>query len=146
MHQEISSIREYCSVKWPVKVYTKPLPTNYEVPCMYFQPPVITDEKDTASTFSKTYTLSIHIIHSDSEQAVTKADEIADSIRVERFLIPLLDSNGSPSGDYIRIQGMEIKELDEVTGNLTINWSSRYHYNRDLYYKMINLYLEEVVK
>lgn len=134
---------QYCSQKWQVEIYTPKLPENFIIPSMYFPPPTVVDSPDTVSTFLKTYALPIKIFHQDSSQAQEKCEEFADSIRAGRHLVPLLNSDGSLAGGFIRIKQAQVQAVDDTSALLTLTWDSRYEYDRGTYDKMGALYLTE---
>lgn len=146
MEQELGSIRGYCYSKYPIKIYTKRLKKNFEVPCMYFPPPISSDSSDTVSTYLTTYSLGIRVFHADSSEAYSLAENIAHSIRSERYLVPVLNPDGTLTGKYIRIKRCDAREIEDGVALLTLTWDSRYKYHRDSYEKMRHLYLNGVVK
>ncbi|MDO7787128.1 hypothetical protein P6N53_07850 [Desulforamulus aquiferis] len=127
-------------------VYTKRVPQNFTVPCIYIPPPVESDGSDTVSTFLKTYTLGVKIFHVDSQQAVEKVQEIADAIRVGRYLIPILTQDGNQTGKCIRIKRADVRSADEGVAILSLTWNSRYKYDKPTYEKMGQLKLNENLK
>lgn len=117
---------------FPVTVYTEEVPQNFAVPSLYFPEPFTFDGNDTNTTFEKTYSLSVKLFHKDSQQAHTEAENIADAVRRKRSVIPLLNLDGSVTGDYIRINRIETRITDGVA-SIVVNWNSRYHYDREEY-------------
>jgi hypothetical protein len=115
---------------FPVAVYTREVPINFETPSMYFPAPFSFDGNDTTQTFLKTYNLSVKLFHKDSQQANNEAESIADRIRSSRSVIPIVDENGSETGDFIRFNKIETRIGDKGVANIILDWDSRYHYER----------------
>lgn len=145
MNQEVGSIMSRFYSIFPVKVYTKEVPENFVVPSMYFPEPFSFDGNDTTSTFMKTYNLVVKLFHTDSQQANSEAERIADTLRRKRMLIPLIEQDGTPTGEYLRISRIDTRIVDGVAF-ITINWNSRYHYERDDYIALENFKFDNGVK
>jgi hypothetical protein len=151
--QEIGSIIGFCYKQLPIQMYTDRLPQNFTYPCFYFPPPITVDGPDTVSTYLKNYTLPIKLFWGDmksramdSRRALTEADRIADIIREGRFLIPLLNQDGTVDQGFIRIKRCQTRPLDDGVALLTLNWNSRYLFHKDTYEKMRHFYLDQYVK
>ncbi len=130
MNPEVGSIMAFFYNLFPVKVYTKEVPENFVVPSLYFPTPFSFDGNDTNQTFLKTYSLPVKLFHKDAQQADTEAERIADTVRRKRMLIPLINPDGSATGEYIRITRIETRITDGVA-SIVVNWDSRYHYDRE---------------
>jgi len=115
---------------FPVKVYTEEVPENFEVPSLYFSTAFDFDSNDTVTTFMKTYSLPVKLFHFGKHQAKSEAERITDAISKKRNIIPLLNEDGSFAGQYIRIKRIETRVTDSVA-SITVNWDSRYHYERE---------------
>ncbi len=131
MNPEVGAIMNYFYNLFPVKVYTKEVPENFVVPSLYFPTPFTFDGNDTTSTFMKTYNLVVKLFHVDAQQANYEAERIADAVRKKRMIIPLIEQDGTPTGDYLRISRVETRIVDG-TAHITVNWDSRYHYEREV--------------
>jgi len=118
---------------FPCKVYTKEVPENFAVPCLYFPEPFSFDSNDTTSTFKKTYNLSVKLFHQDSKQANFEAERIADAVREKRNIIPIVDINGAEIGDYVRIIRIETRIADNGVAIIQLTWDSRYFYEQEQY-------------
>lgn len=130
---------------FPMMVYTKEVPENFAVPSMYFLTPFSFDGNDTTSTFMKTYSLPVKLFHKDAQQAFAEAERIADTVRRKRMLIPLINPDGSGTGEYIRITRIETRITDGVA-LITVNWDSRYHYDREEHVPLEHFKLNNGVK
>ena len=130
---------------FPVKVYTKEVPENFVVPSLYFPTPFSFDGNDTNMTFRKTYSLAIKLFHKDAQQAFAEAERIADTVRRKRMLIPLINPDGSPNGQFMRITRIEERITDGVA-SIGVTWDSRYHYDREDYIPLENIDFEGRLK
>ena len=130
MNPEVGSIMGYFYKVFPVKVYDAQIPESFEKPSLYFPTPHVFDGNDTNTTYMKTYSLSVKLFHHDSKQAHSEAERIADAIRAERSVIPLLNDDGSPTGDYVRFTRIETRVSDEGVAIILLNWDSRYYYEK----------------
>lgn len=128
MNPEAGSIMVCFYNLFPVAVYTRNVPANFEVPSMYFPPPFSFDGNDTTSTYLKTYSLSVKLFHEDSREANNEAERIADVVRSRKNIIPIVNEYGSESGDYIRINRIEVRIGDHGVANIILEWDSRYYY------------------
>jgi hypothetical protein len=153
MDQEIGSIIGFCYQQLPIQLYMDRLPQGFIYPCLYFPPPITTDGADSVSTYLKSYTLPIKIFWGDmktkmmdSQKAAAEADRIADTIRERRFLIPLIQQDGTSASGFIRIRRCQVKPIDDGVAQLTLIWNSRYLFHRDTYEKMRHFYLDQYVK
>lgn len=116
---------------FPVKIYELEVPQNFEVPSIYFPPPRVFDGNDTNQTYVKTYSLSVKLFHRDSKQAYKEAETISDAINSNRNIVPLLDPDGSKTGDYLRISRVEVRIADSGVATIALTWDSRYFYERE---------------
>jgi hypothetical protein len=130
MNPEVGSIMKFIYDLFPVKVYTKKVPMDFQVPSLYVPSPFSFDGNDTTSTFSKTYNLNIKLFHKDTSKAMSEAERIADVIRGRRNVIPLLDEKGAESGDFVRFSRIETREGDEGVASIVLDWTSRYYYDK----------------
>ncbi|WP_368653764.1 DUF6838 family protein [Ornithinibacillus sp. 4-3] len=131
MNQEIGSIMAYMYSLFPVQIYDKELPQEFEVPSMYFPLPTSFGSNDTNQTYLKSYTLNIKVFHDDTNQAYYQAEKLADTIASNREVIPMVDVDGAETGDFIRFNRIETRDGSNGAAMLILNWDSRYYYHRD---------------
>lgn len=131
MNPEAGSIMKYFHSLFPVKIYTKEVPKNFEVPSLFFPAPTSSDDSDTNMTFSKAYSLSVKLFHQDSIAANIKADFIADDIRSQKNVIPMLGPSGELTGDFIRMSRIETRIGDRGVATIVLTWESKYRYKRE---------------
>ncbi|MED4562746.1 DUF6838 family protein [Bacillus altitudinis] len=131
MNQEVGAIMHYCYSRFPVKVYEKEIPEQFQIPSMYFPAAWTNTKNDTVSTFLKTYTLHIKVFHKDSEQAHDAAETIVDALSADRNIIQMVSVEGEPLDDYVRIKRAETRNGDQGVATIVLTWDSAYWYNRD---------------
>ncbi|MGE8079026.1 phage portal protein [Peribacillus loiseleuriae] len=146
MNPEVGSIMGFFYKVFPVKVYTNEVPENFAVPSLYFPTPFSFDGNDTNKTFMKSYSLPVKLFHKDSQLANNEAERIADTVRSKRSVIPLLNADGTETGDYVRISRIETRISDSGVASIIVNWDSRYHYDRDDYIAIENIEFDNEVK
>ncbi|WP_252503276.1 DUF6838 family protein [Sporosarcina sp. Marseille-Q4943] len=139
MNPEVGSIMGYFYGLFPVKVYTEKVPENFAVPSMYFPEPFSFDGNDTNSTFLKTYSLGVKLFHQTSQRAHAEAERIADAVRMKRSIIPLINQDGTLTGDYVRIRRIETRIIDDGVAVIQLTWDSRYHYEKDKYIPLCDI-------
>ncbi|MGJ9460117.1 phage portal protein [Oceanobacillus sp. CF4.6] len=128
MNPEVGSVMSYFHKLFPVVVYTKEVPINFERPSLYFPTPFTFDGNDTTNTFVKTYNLTVKLFHQDSQLADSKAELIADAVRSNRSVIPIVDTKGVETGDFIRFGRIETRIGDKGVATIIMEWTSRYYF------------------
>lgn len=131
MNQEVGAIMNYCYKQFPVKVYVKEIPEQFQIPSMYFPAAWVNTRNDTVSTFLKTYTLHIKVFHKDSGQAHDAAESIVDALSADRNIIQMISGDGELLEQYIRIKRAETRIADQGVATIVLTWDSSYWYNRE---------------
>jgi len=130
LNPEIGSIMGFFHKLFPVKMYELEVPTDFEKPSLYFPPPHVFDGNDTNQTYMKTYNLLVKLFHHDSKQAYKEAEGISDAINSNRNVIPLLNEDGSKTGDFVRFSRIEVRIADSGVATIVLTWDSRYYYEK----------------
>ncbi|MGG3801790.1 phage portal protein [Metabacillus fastidiosus] len=138
MNQEVGSILGYFYQLFPCQIYEEEVPQDFEIPSMYFPQPFSFNSNDSLSTFMKTYNLNVKLFHENGKLAYEKAEHIADAVNTQRGLIPLINQDGTSTGEYLRISRIEARVTDNVAF-ITVNWDSRYFYNREVWPSLENV-------
>lgn len=131
MNVEVGSILKYFYDLFPNQVYTDELPQGFKKPSLYFPPVQATDAGDTNMTFLKAYTLNVKLFHDNSRTANAEAERIADTLRRERSVLPIMSEDGQPSGEYLRINRIETRVGESGIAFIILSWNSRYHYTQE---------------
>lgn len=146
MNSDVGSIMSACYKIHPVQVYTDRMPQDFVLPSMYFPQPIMADAPSSISSYRVDYSLAVKVFAKKDEQAADAAEQIAQTIRHSRMVIPVIDEDGHDTGQYMRIRKMDSRIIDEGVAQLTFTWTSRYQYNRVDYDKMGSLYLNQGIR
>lgn len=145
MDQELGSIMGFFYKVCPVKIYDLEVPENFEKPSLYFPEPATFDSNDTTSTYMVTNSLSVKFFHCDSRQAFEGATKIVNKIYSNRSVIPLLNKDGSDTGDYIRFTKIDVRKLENGVAAIVLTWDSRFKYKREFAPSIEDLHFETEV-
>lgn len=126
---------------FPVTVYDKEVPKNFEVPSLYFPIPTIITGNDTNMTYEKTFSMSVKLFHLDPVIANEKAEMIADEISAKKNVVPIVEEDGELTGDFIRLTQLETRPGEEGFTVIVIGWDINYHYSRKEWPSIDNLEL-----
>ena len=146
MNPEVASIRTAFHRLFPVTLYEEEVPEDLQVPSMYFPPAFSFDGPDTLSTFTKTYSLSVKLFHNSTQQAHAEAERIADAIRARRLLVPLLNPEGTHTGEYVRFNRIESRQGSSGMALIVLTWDSRYFYEREQVNPLNDVFLKGGLK
>ena len=143
LEQEIASIIKFVLDKSekPAPYYYN-VPRSFAVPAAFFPVPEITTNGETFRTYRMEYDWFIKFFHSTTEKAHAKAMMALTAILENRNLIPLIDTDGTPTGKGLRINDPAIKPLDDGAVQLKISFISRRPYNRPDVQKMQHYNIE----
>lgn len=130
----------------PVQVYTDRMPQDFVVPSLYFPQPITADAPSSISSYRLDCSLAVKVFAKTDEQAVDAAEQIAQTIREFRMVIPIIDEDGRNTGKYMRLRKANTRIIDEGVAQLTFTWTSRYQYNRVEYEKMGSLFLNQGIR
>lgn len=140
MNNELGSIMYHCYQAHPVNVYVTTIPENIVVPSLYFAPPLVVSTPFLPNAYQKRYTLTIQVFDTTSDDAHRHAERIADALRAKRHTIRLVDESGALTSKFKRLEEIEVRLVDDGVAQITIDWSSRYSYDKDIYQKMMKVF------
>lgn len=143
--QELGSIMSHFYQQFNAEVYTMKMPQDFQVPSLYFPPPITFDTPFTAHSFEKNYSLTVKLFHEDEQKAFTEAEKIADSIRKSRKVIPIINADTSSAGRMLIVSNVDVRVIDSGpismgVAQITIAWKSRYNFDFPTYEKIQNVY------
>lgn len=144
--QDINSIIHFCLQHVEATVYRDPLPETKTLPSLYVPTPTVSDRPDTTRTYVRAISLAVKVFHHDSAQAFAAADTLADAVARARYLIPLIQDGGVPTGEFLRLEGTEFQVAEDGVAQLTLKWRNRFAYDREPSPKVNKFILEEQVK
>jgi hypothetical protein len=100
---------------------------------MYFPDPVILDGPFTSAVYSKSYEMYIKVFDTDTAKAFKAAENICERIRNRRYLIPLINPDGTFAQRLIRIKHAGTRPIESDVQNqglvqIDIGWDTRYNF------------------
>ncbi|TES56185.1 hypothetical protein [Halalkalibacterium halodurans] len=134
LHPEVAAIVAYLHERHKeAKLYIEEMPQDFELPALYIPPTTSFGSNDTVSTFAKSYTLNLKLFDKTKRVAVAVAESLHDEFQRVRMILPMLDVDGAPTGDYVRISRIDVRPGDLNTAVIVFQWTSRYYYDRPQY-------------
>lgn len=128
IEQLVGSIKGYFYKKWNVSVFEETVPKEIPIPCMFFPSPQIVSNFDTKMSYSNTYLMNVKIFHQTTRQAILKAEEIAQSIREQKYTIPILNEDGTETNQEIFFDRVETFEVDDNVAQIGLTWIHKYDF------------------
>lgn len=130
MEQEVASIIAMAQrVAGDIGYYYWNLPERFRYPALYFPQPEITTDGDTFHSYASEYTWYIKVFAQTTEQAHSIALSILTALKRARNYVPLIDVDGKPTGEKLRLKDPSLKGLDEGVEQVMIEWTSRRPYD-----------------
>lgn len=143
LEQEVASIIKFIldSTGNPAPYYNE-VKENFVVPSCYFPSPEIGTGGETFRTYRLHYIWLVKFFHSTTEGAYQMALTALTALKGARNLVPIISTDGSRTGDGLRINDPEIKKVDSGVYHIKIEWDSRRPYNDPDYLYMQNYHIE----
>lgn len=99
-------------------------------PPAYISPlPRSLDAIDTKQGYRVTYLQSVKIFHKTSNDAVLAAENIAGSIRKQKWAIPLLNENGTASSESIILSSVNYAVAADKVASIDLEWDQVYPFS-----------------
>lgn len=132
LEQELASIIKYVldSSGNPTPYYWN-IPQSFAVPAAYFPQPEIDTDRATLNDYSAEYSWYINFFDSTTQGAHEHAFKALTAIVSNRRAIPLIDTDGSPTGKIFRISDVKLRTVDDGVVQLTVNFTSYRKYTRE---------------
>ena len=105
------------------------LPEQFQVPSIYFPDAEIISDRDTLSTFIFTYSLNAKIFATTNEGAFMIATNIQRELALSKWRVPILNQDGTETGEYITVKKPSEKKGDELVAIISIAWDERCYYD-----------------
>lgn len=137
LEQEIASIIKFTldTAGNPAPYYSE-VKEDFVVPSCYFPPPEIDTDGETFSTYRLRYSWRIKFFHNTTEGAYAMAQRVLLALKGARNLVPLIGTDGEPTGEKLRLNDPAIKKVDSGAYQLIAEWDSRRPYNDPEYLLM----------
>ena len=129
LQQFVGSIKKYFYDRNQVSIYDKELPETINIPSMYFPQPNVLPLPYTKGSYQNTYTMNVQIIEKDTPTAMAIAEEIAQTIRENKYQIPLVNEDGTASGKYITFSTVACERMEEGIVQVRLEWEKEFNYN-----------------
>lgn len=131
LEQELASIIKYVldSSGNPTPYYWS-IPQSFAVPAAYFPQPEIDTDKATLNDYSAEYSWYINFFDSTTRGAHELAFKALTAIMSDRGAIPLIDTDGSPTGKVLRVSAPKLRTVGDGVVQLTVNFTSYRRYAR----------------
>lgn len=123
LEQIIGSIQAYFCQVWPVTLYTDKVPTELEIPSLYIPVPSANDADFSKDAYSNLYTQKVNLYAATDSAALLKAEEIAQSIRKKKYIIPIQNEDGSEAGVLLRFSRINTNIIADYTAQVTMTFS-----------------------
>ena len=130
LEQEVASIIKFVldSAGNPAPFYNE-IKENFVVPSCYFPAPEIDTDGETFSAYRLRYNWFIKFFHKTTEEAYAIARNALIALKGARNSVPIIDTDGKPTGEILRLLDPSIKKLDSGVYQLSLAWDSRRPYN-----------------
>jgi hypothetical protein len=132
LEQEVASIIATAQrVAGDIGYYYWNLPEGFRYPAMFFPIPEITTGGDTFRSYASEYSWYIKFFSETTEQAHRIALAVLTALKEARNYVPLIDEEGQPTGEKLRLKDPSLKKIDDGIVELAIEWTSRRAYDGD---------------
>ena len=130
IEQEIASLAQFIlNNANNSEPYYSEIPMDFIVPSVYFPPPEVDTYGETFRTFRLRYYWNVKFFHQTVEDAYALAMGVLVAFKKAKHLIPLINENGEPTGEYLRVNDPSIKKLDDGAYHIKLEWDSRRPYD-----------------
>lgn len=146
IHPEVASLGSFLYQLHKVNVFWEESKEGFGTKALYLPQPTTIDSPFTLNSFRKSYNLGVKVFDETSSVAFYHADRLADEIRTKRGIIPLMNADGSETGDYMRISSIESRKSEMGVAILQLSWDSRYLYERPSYIPLEEVELKSEVR
>lgn len=102
---------------------------GYAYPAFYFPTPIETIGKETLNyTHSESSQMFLQIFHNTTSNAMELANKTKEVILKNAGFIPILNYDGSETGDRVKVYVKKIQKIDEGIAQVTLNWTCHANY------------------
>lgn len=143
LEQEIASIIAFALTQAgnPSPYYYN-VPEKFDFPAMFFPQPEIRTRGETFRTYAMEYAWYINVLCETTEEAHAKAWAVLTALKRARNYVPLIDTEGEPTGEKLRLDDPSVRPVDTGVVQLTIEWTSRRPYDDPEAQKMMEWEVE----
>lgn len=126
MEQEIASIINYIMsvVDSKTEKCLHKVPVDFTKPSIYFPVLEFSTSLSSISSYKISYMWLIKVFASTTEKAYVMARDIVQSIADNRYLIPLINKDGTKSDKSFTVDEPKISKADNGVYTIEIDWDS----------------------
>ena len=130
LEQEVASVAAFAirEAGGPNRYYYR-VPEEFHYPAIYFPAPEIRTRGETFRTYAAQYVWYIDIHCVTTEEAHERARSVVHAVRRVRNRIPLLNTDGSDSGETLRTTDPTTVKVDNGVCQVRLEWTSRRPYD-----------------
>ena len=114
------------------KLYFDEVPSQFEVPSIYFQIPVTSGRKATLSTYCTAVTLNCWFMEGADWDAQMKAADMRDCIMLSNCCIPIIGEDGMKTGMEMRIRAPDTRKIDDGIVQLAFSFDVYFSAQKDM--------------
>lgn len=112
------------------------IPEDFTKPSIYFPVPEFRTSLSSTSSYILNYMWLIKIFAPNTEKAYSIARDINFAIANNRFLIPIINTDGSKSNKAFTITNTRTSKADDGVYTLELDWNSVRYYTENEVQKM----------
>ena len=122
--QLIASIQNYFYKMNPVKIFSDKVPKSVVYPSMYFSLPDVSDAVFSKQSFEELFIVRVKLFEKKSDDAFNKAQTIAQSIRKNKFCIPIINKDGTEDlTKQITFESINAVKIEDSVAQVTLTFS-----------------------
>lgn len=130
LEQEIASIIAMAQrIAGDIGCYYWNLPEDFHCPALFFPQPEITTNGETFRTYASEYAWYIKVFAETTQQAHSIALSILTAIKRAKNYVPLINRDGEPTKEKLRLKDPSLKWLETGVEQVVIEWTSRRPYD-----------------
>ena len=119
---EKSLLRECLTLAGITQWYEDTMPENFYVPCIYFPAAHADPQSSTFNEYEARKTIYAKVFASTRRQAGEIAETISDGIMNLKRLIPLLNVDGSESGEVFKVDAPITSVIDDGAAQIILTY------------------------
>ena len=146
MEQEIASIIKFVLAEAgnPTPYYDE-VPQDFFIPSVFFPVPELDTDGETFKTYRIRFSWFIKFFHRTTPEAYDMAMAVLTALKRARNLVPLIDTDGTETGEKLRLRDPRAKKIDSGVCQLMLEWDSRRPYDLPDYETMQNHYISGII-
>lgn len=128
---EKSLLKQCLTLAGITQWYADTMPEDFYVPCIYFPAVYADPQSSTLNEYAARKTIYAKVFASTRREAGELAEKIADGIMEKRRLIPLLEQDGTESGETFKVEPPVTSVIDDGTAQIVLTYNLRKRFYED---------------